>query len=246
MRTSFVLVTELTPRHLDWQAAQQQAEGLAVSLEPRLGLAPRIRLASLPPDHPNRTICLGGSLVRRRSCQCPRGGSRGGVRRDLRRPDHARLRPGPEGAAQRGRRRRSPGLSPDARRVRRCRLRPSPSHPGLFRADLPGARRARICRRSDRGCCCSPAAKATRSGRAQSYQLMRLVFDQLGFARGEVAFLDHARPLLEEQLERCAREALGWAHRPADDVAQRTLRGRSAAGSMRSVASRPEAQAGPS
>src|SRR5262249_50240002 len=48
------------------------------------------------------------------------------------------------------------------------------------------------------------------SARAQSHQLMRLVFEQLGFARGEVAFLRHARPLLEEQLDRCVREGLDW------------------------------------
>ena len=79
------------------------------------------------------------------------------------------------------------------------------------------------------------------SGRAQSHQLMRLVFDQLGFARGEVAFLRHARPLLEEQLDRCVREALGWLivpqmiwrSEPFDDARRRV---------DSFYASRPEAQ----
>src|SRR5262245_31037301 len=53
MRESFVLVTELTPRDADWTQAMAQAEGLARSLEPRLRLTPRIRLASLPAHLPD-------------------------------------------------------------------------------------------------------------------------------------------------------------------------------------------------
>lgn len=46
--------------------------------------------------------------------------------------------------------------------------------------------------------------------RAQSYRLMRLLWERLGFARAEVAFLRHTQPFLAHVLERCAREPLPW------------------------------------
>ncbi len=209
MRTSFVLVTELTPRHLDWRAAQEQVEGLAVSLQPRLGLEPRVRLASLPPDHPNR-VCLGGSssgddlatvlaeeaeagfdeifvvptmldfgLVQRARLSETVGGVRLDYHRALVAYDDVAFD-------------RRPLLQAFSERI----------HRELAGSTLSPARSGLLLLASGEG---------DTSGRAQTYQLMRLVFDQLCFARGEVAFLDHARPLLEEQLERCAREALDWA-----------------------------------
>ena len=47
-------------------------------------------------------------------------------------------------------------------------------------------------------------------GRAQSYQLMRLLWERVGCARADVAFQCHARPSLHEQLERCTRDELKW------------------------------------
>ena len=46
--------------------------------------------------------------------------------------------------------------------------------------------------------------------RAQSYRLMRLLWEQLGFARGEVAFVRHAQPFLAHVVERSAQDALPW------------------------------------
>lgn len=46
--------------------------------------------------------------------------------------------------------------------------------------------------------------------RAQSYRLMRLLWEQMGFARGEVGFLRHVQPFLGHVLERCAREPMPW------------------------------------
>jgi len=48
------------------------------------------------------------------------------------------------------------------------------------------------------------------ASRAQSYRLMRLLWEQWGFARGEVAFVRHAQPFLAHVLERCANDALPW------------------------------------
>lgn len=46
--------------------------------------------------------------------------------------------------------------------------------------------------------------------RAQSYRLMRLVWEQGGFVRGEVGFVRHAAPFLGHVLERCAGTGEGW------------------------------------
>jgi len=46
--------------------------------------------------------------------------------------------------------------------------------------------------------------------RAQTYRLMRLLWEQLGFARGEVAFVRHSQPFLAHVLEQCANDALPW------------------------------------
>lgn len=46
--------------------------------------------------------------------------------------------------------------------------------------------------------------------RARSYQLMRLVWEQLGAARGDVAFLRHARSPLPEKLAECDRTGTPW------------------------------------
>ncbi|HEY1760399.1 MAG TPA: hypothetical protein VGG72_33805 [Bryobacteraceae bacterium] len=46
--------------------------------------------------------------------------------------------------------------------------------------------------------------------RAHSYRLMRLLWEQMGFARAEVGFLRHVQPFLGHVLERCAREPMPW------------------------------------
>jgi sirohydrochlorin ferrochelatase len=46
--------------------------------------------------------------------------------------------------------------------------------------------------------------------RAQSYRLMRLLWERLGFARAEVAFVRHTQPFLGHVLEHCAREPFPW------------------------------------
>ena len=48
------------------------------------------------------------------------------------------------------------------------------------------------------------------ASRAQSYRLMRLLWEELGLARAEVGFVRHAQSFLAHVLERCAREKLRW------------------------------------
>ncbi|MDX2053550.1 MAG: CbiX/SirB N-terminal domain-containing protein [Polyangiaceae bacterium] len=46
--------------------------------------------------------------------------------------------------------------------------------------------------------------------RAHAYQLMRLLWEQLGVAKGEVAFLRHNRTPVPEQLDACLATGLSW------------------------------------
>lgn len=50
--------------------------------------------------------------------------------------------------------------------------------------------------------------------RAKSYQLMRLLWEQLGVAQGEVGFVRHPHPSLPQALERCLRSPHHWVALP--------------------------------
>jgi len=209
MRTSIVLVTELTPRHLDWDAARGQAEALRAALAPRLGLTPAIHLASLPASPPRHVepgaAASAEDLAAVLAAEAEAGADEifvlptmldFGLLQKARlsetvgtvRLDHHRTLVVYDDVVFD----RRPFLQALAERTFRA----------LAAADL-GAERS--------GLLLLASGAADTSGRAQSCQLMRLVFEQLGFARGEVAFLDHARPLLEEQLARAAGDGLDWA-----------------------------------
>jgi hypothetical protein len=51
-------------------------------------------------------------------------------------------------------------------------------------------------------------------GRADAYALMRLLWEQLAVARGEVAFVRHPRPAVPETLARCLASPLTWIATP--------------------------------
>ena len=56
----------------------------------------------------------------------------------------------------------------------------------------------------------APSGHGDPASRAQSYRLMRLLWEELGLARGEIGFVRHTQPFLGHVLERCAREPLRW------------------------------------
>ncbi len=53
------------------------------------------------------------------------------------------------------------------------------------------------------------------ASRADSYRLMRLLWEQAGLARGEVGFVRHPQPFLPETLVRCLSEPLDWLLLPS-------------------------------
>jgi sirohydrochlorin ferrochelatase len=56
----------------------------------------------------------------------------------------------------------------------------------------------------------APNGHGDAAGRAQSYRLMRLIWERLGLAAAEVGFVRHAQPFLLATLEQCARHPRPW------------------------------------
>jgi hypothetical protein len=56
----------------------------------------------------------------------------------------------------------------------------------------------------------APSGHGDSASRAQSYRLLRLLWEELGLAHAEVGFIRHARPFLASVLEKCAKEPLAW------------------------------------
>jgi hypothetical protein len=54
------------------------------------------------------------------------------------------------------------------------------------------------------------AGQGDPSSRAQSYRLMRLLWERLGLMAGDIGFLRYERPFLLSTLENCARTGLDW------------------------------------
>ena len=60
----------------------------------------------------------------------------------------------------------------------------------------------------------APSGHGDAGSRAQSYRLMRLIWERLGLAAAEVGFIRHAQPFLAFALEKCAQRPLNWVILP--------------------------------
>ena len=61
-----------------------------------------------------------------------------------------------------------------------------------------------------RGIILAPGGAGDPASRAQSYRLMRLLWEELGARKGDVGFIRHTTPFLQHVLERCASEPFPW------------------------------------
>ena len=210
MLLAFILVTELTARHPDWLAALALSKALAEPLASQLGFAPRIRLAGLPPaahllrapDDPESappsdlaTVLADEAAAGERDIfLIPTMLDFGLLQR-------AQLAEIAAGARQRFSHATIAYDDVD------------PCHSLLVQA---WARRVyeklagTTLKPEQIGLLLAASGDGAGGGRAQSYQLMRLLWEQVGCARADVGFCRHAQPSLHEQLARCTREALTW------------------------------------
>ena len=85
-----------------------------------------------------------------------------------------------------------------------------PCHPLLIQCFADQAARALASAPQRAGIIVAASGHGDPDSRAQSYRFLRLLWEQLGFARGEVAFIRHATPFLPSVLDECARHPLEW------------------------------------
>ncbi|HUJ23270.1 MAG TPA: hypothetical protein VLX58_17175 [Bryobacteraceae bacterium] len=204
--TSFVLASSLFPGQPDWVRAEAQAGSLAEPAGRILGFTPRVRLASLANDP---AIDAGERDVER-------------VLREEAARDAGEIFVLPAALDWNLWQREALG----ARLAEFRRERPDtlvfhddvdPCHPLVVEcfADLVGRALAGQPVPPQRaGVLLIASGQGDSGSRAQSYRLMRLVWEQLGLAHGEVAFLRHPQVFLAAALERCSREPLHWVPIP--------------------------------
>jgi sirohydrochlorin ferrochelatase len=199
---SFVLTCDLLPDQPDWARAVAQARSLAEPAARILGVMPRVSLAALA-MHPGQDADENSlDEVLRYEAAC----------------GAAEIFVLPASLDWNLWQREAFGRSIAELRRRQANISvfhddPDPCHPllvecfadtvarALANANVPPQRAGLLLVAGGHG---------DSSGRAQSYRLMRLVWEQLSMGRGDVAFLRHPQVFLSAALERCAREPLHW------------------------------------
>lgn len=199
---SFVLTSDLLPHQPDWASALAQAESLAEPVAHILGFTPRVRLASLV-MHPGENAGENGLDCVLRD-EASRGAAEifvlpvsfdwnlwqreafGRTIADFRR-EHPDV----------------PVFHDDL----------DPAHPLLVECFAETVTRALAGREIPPqrvGVLLVASGHGDSGSRAQSYRLIRLIWEQLSLGRGDVAFLRHPQVFLSRALEACAREPLHW------------------------------------
>ena len=202
---AFIVATELLPNSKDWKRAQAQAESLAEPVARIVGFTPRVPLAAFcaQPGEDAGEFALGRVLDAEASAGATelfvlpaslewsvwQRESFGQVLAEFRR--------------------RWPNAVVFHDDV-------DPCHPLLidcFAATILQAGTSGI-PPSRMGLLLTASGHGDSSSRAQSYRLMRLLWEQLSLGRADVAFVRHAQTFLATALERCAREPLQWILMP--------------------------------
>ena len=200
--TVFILATDLSPAEAAWASTKAQAASLRVFTERTLGVPTRVDLACLPgrsTDDPgehhlgrviDRLVGDEASLI----FVLP-------AAFDLNIWQRTTL--GEEAGAAR---RRHPGVSIHHDTV-------DPTHPllvdcfaGLILKALADRQTAPV----QAGLLLVADGQGDPATRADSYRLMRLLWEQAGLTLAEVGFLRSAHPFLKDALVRCVREPLDW------------------------------------
>jgi sirohydrochlorin ferrochelatase len=203
---AFILAADLGPGDPAWGGLEARAAGLRAFAVRALGVEPRVELAGLPA---RSTGDPGGRHIGRVIDRCAGGGASVilvlPVAPGLDLWQQSML--GEElGAA----RRRHAGASLHHDSI-------DPAHPLLVDCLAGRALRAlgeRGIEPRRAGLILAAEGRGDPAARADSYRLMRLVWEQAGLGRGEVGFVRHAQPFLPEVLERCLADPLEWVLLP--------------------------------
>jgi hypothetical protein len=206
MKPAFLLATELQPGDPSWAQVEAQAAALACSAARVLGFAPHVGVARLPGGPADDTDAhpLADAIDRLAREEVGEIFVLPAVL-DLTVWQRSAL-----GQVLAEARRRHPGVAThhdDA----------DPTHPLLieyFASRVLEALREQDLRPHQAGLLLVADGRGDTRGRANSYRTMRLLWEHLSLAWGEVGFVRHHQPFLRATLERCAREPLGWVLLP--------------------------------
>ncbi|MFN7998134.1 MAG: hypothetical protein U0Q18_31220 [Bryobacteraceae bacterium] len=186
MRPAFVIATDLTPADPWWPVAVEQTEGLATACAPVLGFEPRVLLSPLAdlqrPEEADEVFVL------------PSGFDFSVWEREMLGARMAEWRRAGQGCA----------VHTDLLDL---------GHPLLVQcfADLVSSALAGAQTPPQRvGLLLVASGHGDSASRAQSYRLMRLLWEQLGLGGADVAFVRNAQTFLGHALDRCARDPLHW------------------------------------
>jgi sirohydrochlorin ferrochelatase len=197
----FILATELEPGTANWAKAEGQAANLAVSATRLLGLSARAQLAVLATRPAEKDEHHLAQVIEREISQ---GGSELFVlpvafelniwQRTLLGETLSEIR------------RLHQGVSIHHDDV-------DPTHPLLldcFASQVLQALDRQGTPPHQAGILLVASGQGDPRSRADSYRLMRLLWEQTGFGLGEVGFMRHEQPFLPAALQRCQREPLDW------------------------------------
>jgi sirohydrochlorin ferrochelatase len=200
--TAFILATDLQPGGAAWENAEAQAASLGAFATRTLGFVPRVRTAWLPTRPPDDcgtydlARVIDGEIV-------------GGVSDVFVLPSTFELnvwqRTRLGQALSEARRRHGPVLihHDDA----------NLTHPLLVNCFVEQIVRALAHGKlapQGTGLLLVADGEGDPATRADSYRLMRLLWEETGLGQAEIGFVRHGQPFLQRALERCLREPLNW------------------------------------
>lgn len=188
--SAFVIATDLEPHHAAWKLAEDLLRDVARSLAPILGFPPELRLA--PIGEGLGETMFGGIGEAREIFVLP-------AALDLNVLDRERIA----------------GVLAEARRLRpelaihHDDADPSDSLLVDCFADQV-SRELGTASPRQAGLILAASGHGDARARAESYRLMRLVWERVGLAAADVGFLRHTQPFLLQTFEKCAQSPLGW------------------------------------
>jgi hypothetical protein len=202
----FLIVTDLLPHDPAWPRAVAEAQAVAGAAAPILGFAPEVRVASLsdagadPGARPGLAAVLAEEAAAGRTLAfvLPAILELGVLQREA------------LVELTRESQRRAPSLAIHYDDVDPCHRHLIQAFAealwdGLAGSGLPPQRI---------GVLVVAGGQGDARGRAAAYAVMRLLWEQLAVAHGEVAFVRHPRPGVPEALARCAASPLHWIAAP--------------------------------
>jgi sirohydrochlorin ferrochelatase len=184
---AIILATDLEPHEPAWPQATLQAQSVAAACAPILGFEPTVRLAQIP--------ALAEAIADQSQASeifvVPTALDFNIWQREA------------IGQVLAEARRSHPDTAIHHDTV-------DPCHPLLIQCFADQVARALACAPQRAGILVAASGHGDPDSRSQTYRFMRLLWEQLGFARGEVGFIRHATPFLHSVLEDCARHPLDW------------------------------------